>query len=189
MKTHTEADLPPSTRDGIDASAAEAAGWVGVSTDDEPAKIVDAVDAFAFAWQCGTRPPASEIDPEDAPFALGSLWGNQLVRRFGWEWRMVTFHEHGDSVAPGVLSPDRALAVYPIHFLIGCLQNPGVDATVMLGYNMLDAGQIPDPPPGNYFNLMDGVHRLIPRLPPGPAAPPTAPAGPMSRVRKFFGRG
>ncbi len=88
-----------------------------------------------------------------------------------------------------MLSPDRALAVYPIHFLIGCLQNPGVDATVMLSYNMLDAGQIPDPPPGTYFNLMDGVHRLIPRLPPDAAAPPTAPASPLSRVRNFFGRG
>lgn len=130
----------------------------------EPRDVVEAIDAFVYAWQKGNRPPADKLDPQDAPYMFGGLWGEQLVKRFGWQWAMVTFHDHGNSVAPGVLSPDRALAVYPIHFLIGCFQNPQVDATIALSFNMLEAGSIKRMPPANgYFNLMDGVHRVVPR--------------------------
>ena len=76
--------------------------------------------AFVYAWQKGKRPPKKKLDPDDAPYMMGSLWGEQLVKRFGWGWRMITFHDHGDSVAPGVCAPDRLLLVYPIHFLMGC---------------------------------------------------------------------
>ena len=77
---------------------------------------------------------------------------------------MVTFHEHGDSTAPAVLSPDRSLAVYPIHFIMGCLQDSTVDTTILLAFNMLYADTVGDTTPGSYFNLMDGVHRIIPRI-------------------------
>ena len=92
------------------------------------------------------------------------MWGDQLVRAYQWEWAIVKFHEHGDSTAPGVLSPDRALAIYPIHFIIGCLQDPTVDATILLAFNMLEADTSSDTKPGSYFNLMDGVNRIIPRI-------------------------
>ena len=148
----------------LTAEVAAGAKSLGVSPDDDPAKIVAAVDAFVFDWQCGDHPPASVLDAEDAPFRIGAVWGEQLVRAFGWEWAMVTFHEHGDSTAPGVLSPDRALAVYPIHFIMGCLQDSTVDTTILLAFNMLKAGTIDDTEPGSYFNLMNGVHRIIPRI-------------------------
>lgn len=77
---------------------------------------------------------------------------------------MVTFHEHGDSMAPGVLSPDRALAVYPIHFVMGCLQDHTVDTTILIAFRMLEAGKIGSTTPGSSINLMDGVHRIIPRI-------------------------
>jgi hypothetical protein len=70
---------------------AEGTRLLGVAPDDDPATIVAAVDAFVYAWQCGDRPPQSVLDAEDAPFTLGAVWGEQFVRRFGWEWRMVTF--------------------------------------------------------------------------------------------------
>ena len=123
--------------------------------------LIEAVDAFVYGWQKGKRP--NELDADDAPFIFGILWGDQLVKRFGWDWAMVTFHEHGDSQAPGVLSPDRSLAVYPIHYLMGCFQDSGVDATIALSYNMLVAGSVGKLKPKQYFNLMDGVHRIVPR--------------------------
>ncbi len=122
--------------------------------------LIEAVDAFVFDWQAGKRPPPHSMDADDAPYALGSLWGEQLVRRFSWEWAMVTFHDH--SVAPGVLSPDRALAVYPIHFLMGALKDAGVDVTIALSYNMLEAGKVGRLEPKGYL-LMDGVRRIVPR--------------------------
>ena len=161
--THSETLLTEETSQGLRASSAEGAALIGVGVDAAPDAIVDAIDSFVFAWQGGDRPPKRSFDPEDVPFSLGSLWGEQLVRSFGWEWRMITFHSHGDTNAPGVLSPDRALAVYPIHFLIGCLRDPDVDATIMLSYNMLKANKIGEVPAGEYMNLMDGVHRIVPR--------------------------
>src|SRR4051812_14068522 len=100
----------------------------------DPKAVVEAIDAFVCRWQKGKRPSASALDPEDAPLVCGSLWGEQLVKRFGWEWAMITFSN--GSRAPAVVSKDRSLAVYPIHFLLGCFQDAGVDATIALSFNM-----------------------------------------------------
>lgn len=167
LKTHSEEPIDPKTFN-LEAAAQDGAALVGVSTSDDPDSIVAAVDEFVFAWQGGKRPPKKVIDPEDAPYALGPLWGQQLVRKFGWDWKFVTFHEHGDSSAPGVLSPDRSLAIYPIHFVLGCLQDSTVDAAIELSYNMLKAGETCEAEPGEYFNYMDGVHRIVPRWPDEP---------------------
>jgi hypothetical protein len=164
MKTHSEHPFPKSTAEALREEVDAGSKLLGVSPDDDPAKIVAAVDAFVFDWQCGDHPPASVLDAGDAPFRMGAVWGEQLVRAFGWEWATVTFHEHGDMTAPGVLSPDRSLAVYPIHFIMGCLQDPAVDTTILIAFNMLAAGTIDSTTPGSYFNLMDGVHRIIPRI-------------------------
>lgn len=136
---------------------------VGLDETADPKTVIDALDAFVYAWQGGQRPPKEELDPEDAPLALGSMWGAQLVRQFNWQWAMITFHDHGNTIALGVLSPDRALAVYPIHFLMGCLQHPEVDCTIALSFNMLLADKVGKLKPKEYFNLMDGVHRIVPR--------------------------
>jgi hypothetical protein len=164
MRTHSEQPFPTETAGALSAEIERGTRLLGVAPDDDPATIVAAVDAFVYAWQCGDRPPQSVLDAEDAPFTLGAVWGEQFVRRFGWEWRMVTFHEHGDSVAPGVLSPDRSLAVYPIHFVMGCLQDHTVDTTILIAFKMLEAGKIDSTTPGSSINLMDGVHRIIPRI-------------------------
>jgi hypothetical protein len=164
MKTHSEHPFPKSMAEALRADAEHGTKLLGVSPDDDPAIIVAAVDAFVYNWQCGDKPPKRVLDPENAPFTLGATWGQQLVHAFGWEWAIVTFHEHGDTTAPGVLSPDRSLAVYPIHFVMGCLQDSTVDTTILIAFNMLEAGKVGDTAPGSYFNLMDGVHRIIPRI-------------------------
>ena len=192
MGTHSET---PFTNDGqasMDRAGAEGAAVIGVSPGDDPKTIVEAIDAFVYAWQGGKRPSPKVLDPEDAPYALGALWGQQIVRRFRWDWRTITFHEHNNSKAPGVLSPDRALALYPIHFLIGCLRDPRVDATILLSYNMLEAGKLGETTPGAYENLMEGVQRIVPRGPAAPSdGPPHSPggAGWLSRIRRLFGGG
>lgn len=164
MASISEQKIQPDTFASIQSCARDAVDLLDIGDKaSDPQAVVEAIDAFVYEWQKGQRPPPDILDPEDAPFVLGSLWGEQLVKRFGWEWAMMVFHEHGDSSAPGVVSPDRSLAVYPIHFLIGCLQNPDVDATLALSYNLLDAGKIGKMDPGQYFNLMDGVHRIVPR--------------------------
>ena len=162
-KTHTEEPIDPSMFSHLAGAAEEAAAIVGVSSSGPPDKVVAAIDEFVFAWQGGKRPSTEVIDPDDAPYAFGSLWGQQLVRKFAWEWKLVTFHEHDDSTAPGVLSPDRSLAIYPIHFVIGCLEDSNVDCTILLSYNMLKAGETGEVEKGSYCNYMEGVHRIVPR--------------------------
>src|SRR5947209_5827585 len=89
----------------------------------DPETVVAAVDKFAYRWQKGKRPPADVVeDTEQARLLFGSLWGEQIVKRFGWEWAQVIF---GDgSVAFGVVSSDRSLAIYPLDFMLGCMQDP-----------------------------------------------------------------
>ncbi len=94
---------------------------------------------------------------------LGGLWGERVVKQFGWHWAKVTFHDYGDSVAFGVVSPVCSLAIYPIEFLVGCLGDSTVDATIALSFNMLLAGTVQKMPAKGYFNLMEGVHRIVPR--------------------------
>ena len=104
MNMHAEAPLDAATIAGLEGSSGACASLIGAAMTDSPEVIVAKIDAFVFAWQSGNRPSKKVVTAEDAPFILGSLWGQQLVRAFNWEWRMVTFHDHGDTMAPGVLS-------------------------------------------------------------------------------------
>jgi hypothetical protein len=128
-----------------------------------PATVVEAVDEFAYRWQKGKRPPADVVEDTDtARLIFGSLWGEQLVKQFSWEWAKVNF---GDgSVAFGVVSPDRSLAIYPLDFMLWCMETPRADVTVALSFNMLLEGRIPpDATRESYTNLMKRVIRIVPR--------------------------
>jgi hypothetical protein len=102
-------------------------------------------------------------DDDDPAYTFGSLWGEQLVRQLGWEWGRVTFHDHGDTRAIGVFSPDRALAIYPFHFVHACLRRD-TPVTILLAFDILvEAKRVPPLPPRGYENVMDNVHHAEPR--------------------------
>jgi len=110
----------------------------------------------------GDRPRTEIVaDGDEARLIFGSLWGEQLVKQFGWQWAKVTFED--ESEAFGVFSPDRSLAIYPLEFMLGCFQDPDVGVTVLLCFNMLLARKVPKLKPKSYTNVMDGVHRVVPR--------------------------
>jgi hypothetical protein len=146
----------------IQSCAATAARLLSVNGDEvTPAAMVDAIDACVYQLQHDGGP---ELSAEEEPeYLFGSLWGEQLVRQLGWQWAQVVFHEYDDSQAVGVFSPDRALAIYPIHFIHGCLENDA-PVTIALAFNMLvDGKRIPKLPQGGYENVMDNVHHIVPR--------------------------
>jgi hypothetical protein len=129
--------------------------------DATPTEIVGAVDLCVYDRQVSEDPQTD--DDEILIFGLGSLWGEQLVRGLGWEWAQVVFHEYGDLEAMGVLSQDRSLAIYPYHFITGCIHNRA-EVTIMLSFNMLsDTSAIPTVPARSYENVMDNVHHIVPR--------------------------
>ncbi len=145
----------------IEGCAADAAAMLGLDVNTSEEELVEAVDDFVHAWQKGQRPKVDEDD--DLSLTMGSLWGQQLVRKLGWQWAGVTFHDQDDSKAVGVFSPDRSLAIYPFHFVYGCMENDAT-VTIMLSYDMLvDGTKIPSLPSNGYENVMENVHHLVPR--------------------------
>jgi hypothetical protein len=161
----TEQDIPNEIMGPIKNCANDALKVLGADlAKADPPTVVEAIDDFAYRWQRGETPPNDVVeDSEAARLIMGSLWGEQLIKQFAWQWARVTFHDHCDSVAIGVFSPDRSLAIYPHDFMRACLNDKNVDVTVMLAFNMLQAGTIPKMESKSYTNVMDGVHRIVPR--------------------------
>ena len=125
------------------------------------ADIVHAVDEAIYAFQKGVG--VKLVDDEDPSLLLGSLWGEQICRELGWTWSGAIFHNHDDSHAVGVFSPDRSLAIYPFHFLTGCLANQA-PVTVELSFRMLlEGSDIPKLPANSFENVMDNCHHIVPR--------------------------
>jgi hypothetical protein len=123
-----------------------------------PAAVVAAVDAVVAEAQRGT----SVVDPADVPYLFGSLWGDQVVAAFGWAWAEVVFRRHEGTVALAVVSPDRSMAIFPVHFIAGCLADPDADVTIALSFGQLDADAVGGFTPGGYANVMDHVYRVAP---------------------------
>ena len=93
--------------------------------------------------------------------SLGALWGEQLEERFQWDW--VCFEGAGDAFA--LVSPNRSQMVTPLHFIRACLDEPELDCTILLAFNMLinqetDGEALPD---RDYDNLMESVFRIVPK--------------------------
>jgi len=158
----TEHAIDSETLESIAGCAIDAAEMLHLDLESlTAAEIVNAVDNCVFSLQKGGGPKIPEV--ADPALTLGSLWGQQLVRELGWTWANVTFHKHEDSQAVGVFSPDRALAIYPFHFIWGCLENDA-SVTILLAYSMLkDGSRIPSLPTNAFENVMDNVHHIVPR--------------------------
>ena len=171
----------PIGRDELDSilvCAQEAAEWLEIDLPDgpatmepTPAAIVAAIDQRVFELQKqqtdndedGDQLELEVPDNEEAALLLASLWGQQLVRQFDWQWASVVFHDHDNAHAFGVFSADRSLAIYPFHFVFSCLEDLA-PVTILLAFTILkDGSRIPPLPKQGYENVMDNVHHVIPR--------------------------
>ena len=131
-------------------------------SDITPTGLVSVMDRFIHQWQQGHQPVVCDVD--DLSLAMGSLWGEQLVKQFGWYWAEVTFPEHPETPAIGVLSPDRSLAIYPFHFLQQCLKH-AAPVTIRLAFEiLLDGSRVPRIAADTFENVMDNVHHKPPRV-------------------------
>ena len=129
----------------------------------DPAKIVAAIDAHIDASQQAALAGSPALSEENCTFLslqLGCLWGQQLVKAFDWEWTCLM--ENGDELY-AVASKDRALLILPTYFTRDCLEQPGIDCTALLAYNMLAAQKFAQVPANSYLNVLDNVVRIVPR--------------------------
>jgi hypothetical protein len=130
-----------------------------------PLQCVEAVETYVDKWHKPKPGILAKLfggkpDVVQTALALGAVWGDQLSREFGWEW---TCHQAEGQDLYCVASKDRSLAIFPTYFLKACLDSPAVDCTATLAFNMVKAGAIPPLPSNGYQNLMDGVHRIVPK--------------------------
>ena len=128
-----------------------------------PAAKVEAVNTEVNRRQAARRNPLKTLlrrgpDTVDTALGLGAVWGNALVEEFHWEWTCIQ-EEGQDWFA--VVSPDRALAIFPTYFVKACLDDSRLDCTAMLAFNMLAAGNMVGMPAQGYENVMQGVRRII----------------------------
>ncbi len=156
----TELPFDESIAKHLPGAAREGAQLVGVSIDEPPIRIVEAINAFIAA------PPKKSwfkrIDNwNDRAMPLGSLWAAQMQRQFGWQWVSVIQHDHDDFHALAMFDEQRSIGIYPFHYVFGCLENQ-IYPTILLAFNMLLAGEIPRFERGAYVNLMDGVQHIVP---------------------------
>jgi len=163
-----ERALTPQEQKEIADHANRAMGSLGLTDPNlPPADVCQAVEDFIERWQAEKRSPnplkkllsrGPAPNPTATSLGLGFLWGNQLVRQFGWVWTCL--HEAGQGEAYSVVTPDRSVAVHPTHFVRACLGDHRADCTIMLAYNMLAGGEIQGTPAQGYENLMWGVRRI-----------------------------
>ncbi len=157
----TDRPLDAETLGLIKASAAEAAQWRRIDTATWSAeKIIAAIDETVYELQMTQSPPLP--DEGDPAISLGSLWGEQLVGDFAWEWAAVHFGADGTK-SIGVVSANRSLAIYPLYFARACLDGEAA-VTIALAFNMLkDGKRIPKLPPRGYAEVMSCVRPIVPR--------------------------
>jgi hypothetical protein len=159
-----ETAIDPDLRCELDDWARRGVKLLGLDPGhDSAGTIIKSIDRQVFEMQQGRGRLVDLAGDEDAVVILGSAWGAQLVRELGWQWSSVVFHDHGDIPAVGVFSVDRSLAIYPMHFIFGCLEHAS-PVTIALALTVLkDGSRVPPLPPGSFENVMEHIEDAKPR--------------------------
>ena len=160
-----ERSLSPEEEHELDQYTRSGRRILGVPETATPTEIVLAVDDYVDAWP---RRDAASVAKAlahsdqiiDLSWALGALWGMQVVQEFKWSWTIVI---RGDAARYGVVTADRALAIFPSYFVRECLYDASRDFTAMLMFNMLRTGRFNSSPPNGYLDLSETVTRIVPR--------------------------
>ena len=142
----------------IDVVTQEAAAYLSVDpVRDIPAHIVEIINEVIVKIVLEEPQPIPESEEQD--LVLGSLWGSQMVREFGWSW--VDFHVDG-ILDVAVVSPTRDMAIFPFTFIADCLAKRCV-CTVALSFNMLlqRKGEIIFEP-NSYDSVMTRIRHIVP---------------------------
>lgn len=103
--------LTEEDRDAIDKCTRAGLAWLQIDSqaahpDTVVKKIAEAIEAYRHE-----RPKLAPEMFQELWFQLGALWGEQICKVAGWEWRRVWTQQAQDALA--VVSLKRHYAVYP----------------------------------------------------------------------------
>jgi hypothetical protein len=114
-----------------------------------PKTVVEKIHTFIDDVVNGRRAIA-DPDEENAPLALGVLLGQQFARELGWAWAHVRLDGWASI---GVIDPEGRWIVTPLATVKDALARKPRGNTVLLGFNMLVAGNAPPSEAGKYLPL------------------------------------
>ncbi|MGD9683427.1 MAG: tetratricopeptide repeat protein [Candidatus Obscuribacterales bacterium] len=158
-----ESEVAAETVEQVREKACQALKFLDLKKDADAEEIIETLDSHIDGLQQELAASPERLVAEENALAeravlLGSLWGETLAKQFGWHW---TFVEIGSSRILTIVSPDRALAIYPCQFISSCLLDADQDCTILLAYNMMKDG-LGDVPANGFENVMEGVFRMFP---------------------------
>ncbi len=129
-----------------------------------PAEKIEQIDKLLVECQENVDAFVAKFPGEDIVALFGVAWGQCLVEEFGWQWKSVSFVGDGaDEKVIAVVSPDRSLAIYPFDYVRAYVEDPTVDVTIALAFNILQAKNHPSFEPDELVDFMSGVQRIVPR--------------------------
>ncbi|MEJ8851793.1 hypothetical protein [Variovorax rhizosphaerae] len=148
---------------------------IGGERDASPMRIVTTLQAFVEKHQRQQesqwslrREGVERPSHTGAARALATVWGDQLVRVFGWEWICLMFEGEEHFV---VVQPDRSLAVFAAEYVEACL-NLEMGCAIRPAFDQLRANAFPAQAPLSYVSVMQWVSSPCNELAPSQAVPP-----------------
>ena len=154
----TDSPCDPKRQQLINTVTKDAAGFLDLDLSTaSPAEVVKKVDSVIVRIVFGEPQPVPET--EEKHLILGSLWGAQMVKEFGWAWADV---RNGEAIIVGVVSPQKDMVIHPFNFVADCIAKRCV-CTVELSFNMLlEKKGAAVFSPGSYENVMLHIHHIVP---------------------------
>ena len=166
------ANLPvrPLTSDemaNLNATLQRARSRLNISEASTPADVVRVTDALVDSEQIERQKLFKGLyllffrNPDSLIDETGAVWGEQLVQAFGWRWQYAVRKKEFERA---VVSPDESFVVYPDNYVGRMLRPPYDDVTLMLMFNMIEAGKLPESEAGGMEDISDGrLRHIVPK--------------------------
>ena len=123
---------------------------------------IDVIDEILYVWQQSGTIPVAELESNQLIYALGTLWGNILIKQYHWSWATLTFHEFNDWEGRAVVAADGSLCILPFAYIHICLAGDD-EVKISASLVALGANIIPSFPPNSFEDVMNGLQRIVPR--------------------------
>ena len=128
--------------DLIQGSVTEGLDELGLSGQEAPLDIVKKIDAEVVRLRQSTTFTKDE-PPEEAAM-LGSLWGQQICRAYGWRWGLVYYRA---KTIISVIAPEDTHYVAPLQTVWESLVGASPTSNLTLKFNMLAGKNLPPSKP------------------------------------------
>jgi hypothetical protein len=121
----------------------DASRRINVAQADDPEDIVKKIMQYVDQER-----PLETDTLDDRALDFGCLWAQQVLRVASWTW--AELQKSDGSASYGIVSPDRAIVIFPVSYIRELLADEGQDNTILLLFNMLRSGNVPGCEPGAY---------------------------------------